>query len=205
MKARSRRSGERGSEIIEFSLSMMFLIPVFVAMVALGLNVSRSVQVTTIARDAGHMYARFVDFSLTANKNLVVRLANGMDMTVAGGNGVVRLSKITYIGDADCTGAGLTLGACTNRNFHVVIHRINIGNNSLQASQFGTPNVAGMDAQGNVLNYLTDTTARAGTFSSLLTLQSGQFAFASEAFFTGFAFTLPYGSGGDDIYARAIF
>jgi len=200
---RKRRRSEGGNVLIEFALVGTFLIPLMLGTVTLGLNLSRMVQVTQVARDAGHMYARFVDFSLASNKNVLVRLAQGLGMTVDGGKGVVIMSKVTFIDHDACAGAGLTDAECTNLNHHVIVHRIVVGNASLKDSTFGTPAPGIMDASGNVTDYLTDYTARATGFSSFLTLGAGEFAFVAEAFFEGAAFSLSGVS--NSLYTRAFF
>lgn len=199
-----RRARQRGNTIIEFALVSVFLIPLLLGSFTLGMNLNQSIRVTQVVRDAGHMYARFVDFSLPSNQDLLVRLAIGLGMTRTGGDGVILLSKITYINDDDCTGAGVPLAECVNRNSYVFTHRMVIGNQSLRTSYFGTPNSSGLDSQGNVIDIYRDTSARATNFSNLLTLQSSQFAFVAEGFFRGVSITLN-GGPGDDVYARAIY
>ena len=200
---RSRRRARGGNAILEFALVSVVLTPLLLGTVTLGLNLSRTIQVTQVIRDAGHMYARSVDFSLASNKQLLVRLAQGLGMTTSAGSGVVVLSKVTFIADTDCTGAGLTLAQCTNRNQHVIMNRLVIGNQSFHSSAFGTP--TSMAGNGDITDYLTNTTTRATNFSSTLTLQSGQFAFVAEGYFTGISWGIPGYNIGNAMNARAIF
>jgi Flp pilus assembly protein TadG len=200
-----KRRAQRGNAMIEFAIVSVVLTPLLLGTVSLGLNLSRTIQVTQVVRDAGHMYARWVDFSLSSNQQLLVRLAQGLGMTQNGGNGVVILSKITYIDDADCTGAGLTLAQCTNRNQYVILNRVVIGNVAFHSSTFGTPSSGGMASNGDIIDYLRDTSARASNFSTLLTLQSGQFAFVAEGFFNGIGWGVPNYGVGNSMSARSIF
>jgi hypothetical protein len=172
--------------------------------VIVGLNLSRAIQVTQVSRDAGHMYARSVDFSDPNNKNLIVRLAQGLNITATGGNGVVILSTVTFVTQNDCTAAALTAAQCTNLNQSVFTHRIVVGNAAVRPSNFGTPNPALIDATGRVSNYLKDTSARAVGFTSILPLASGELAYVSEAYVRSSDYGLPgYRSTG--VYARTVF
>jgi hypothetical protein len=198
------RKGERGSELIEFALVTSCLLPVLFGTIVVGLNLGRSIQVSQVGRDTGHMYARSVDFSDVNNQNLVVRLAEGLNITQAGGSGVVILSTITYISQQDCTAAGLSTAACTNMNQPVFTHRVVIGNRALRASSFGTPKPALVDSKGKVSNYMTDLTTRAVGFQGVLTLQSGEYAYLCEVFVRSSDYGLPgYESTG--VYARSVF
>jgi hypothetical protein len=156
--------------------------------IVLGLNLARSIRVTELCRDAGHMYAYGVDFSQTANQNLLLRLANGLNITATSGNGVIIFSTVTYIAASDCTAGGLTANAsqCPNLNYMVFTNRLVIGNASLKTSAFGTPNSGDMDSSGSISSseFLTDTTTRATGFSNLITVSSGQYAYVSEAYFS---------------------
>jgi Flp pilus assembly protein TadG len=200
-----RSSAQRGNSLLEFALVSVFLIPILVSTISIGFNTARAIQVTQVIRDAAHMYARFVDFSLSPNQQLLVRLASGLGMTQTGGTGVIILSKVTYIADSDCTGGGLTTAQCTNRNNYVVMNRIVIGNPSFHASNFGTPLSNSLDAKGDTIDYLRDTSVRAGNFGSILALNSGEFAFVAEGFFRGSSWTVPSTGIGNDINARWIF
>lgn len=199
-----RRARQRGNTILEFALVTVFLIPLLFGSFNLGMNLNQSIRVTQVVRDAGHMYARFVDFNLPSNKDILVRLAMGLGMTVDGGDGVIILSKVTFINDDDCTGAGVPLAECANRNNYVITHRLVIGNAALKSSYFGTPSSAFLDSSGNVTDIYRESSARATNFGSLITLQSSQFAFVAEGFFRGAGVNLTNGEG-NDVYARAIY
>jgi hypothetical protein len=201
---KGRRKKQRGSEVIEFALVASFLMPVLFGTVVVGLNLGRSIQVTQVSRDAGHMYARSVDFSDPANQNIIERLAQGLPIHVSGGTGVVILSTVMFAGQAQCTAAGLIGSACTNLNQSVFIHRVVIGNSSARASAFGTPNPEIIDSSGHVTNYLTNTSARANGFSAVLPLQAGDMAYVSEVYVPSTDYSLPgYQSTG--VYGRTIF
>ena len=107
------------------------------------------------------MYSRNVDFSDANNQKLIERLAQGLNIRITGGSGVVILSTVTFVGTAQCTAAGLVGGACTNLNHPVITNRIVIGNASARSSAFGTPSSELIAGDGDVANYMTNTSARA--------------------------------------------
>ena len=198
------RGRQRGSEMIEFALVVSFLLPFLFGTVVVGLNLGRSIQVTQVSRDAGHMYSRSVDFSEPANQNLIERLAQGLDIHVTGGTGVVILSTVMFIGQAQCDAASLSASACTNLNQPVFINRIVVGNASTRSSAFGTPSSTIVDSTGQVSNYMTNTTARANGFNAVLPLAAGDLAYVSEVYVPSSDYGLPgYTSTG--VYSRTVF
>ncbi|MBI1788076.1 MAG: hypothetical protein HYR60_11075 [Acidobacteria bacterium] len=181
MKLEHRKRGERGNVLVEFALSAwLLLIPLFLGMVWGGVSMGRGIQITQITRDAGHMYAKNVDFTQTTNKDIITRLALGTNMTNNGGDGVIILSQIIKVYDADCTAASIPLGSCTNNGKTVFIHRVTIGDVNDQNSHFGTPTP--VNADGSVPNYLTNTNAVASNFTPLLDLKQGEVAYLAEGY-----------------------
>jgi hypothetical protein len=199
-----RRRSLRGTEVIEFALVASLLLPFLFGTIVVGLNLGRSVQVTQVSRDAGHMYSRSVDFSVSANQNLIERLAQGLNIHVTGGTGVVILSTIMFAGQAQCDAAGLSGGACANVNYPVLIHRIVIGSAAARSSAFGTPNAGLVDSTGRVSNYLTDASARAAGFAAVLPLQAGELACVSEVCVPSSDYALP-GYMATGVYSRTVF
>lgn len=199
-----RRKRQRGNELIEFALVATFLLPLLFGTVVVGLNLSRSVQVTQVSRDAGHMYSRGVDFSDPANQRLIERLAQGLNIRAAGGSGVVILSTVTFIGEAQCAAAGLSTVDCTNLNYPVTTNRIVIGDASARASAFGTPNSSLIASDGDVANFITETSARAIGFNTVLALQPGEVAYVAEVYVPSSDFGLP-GYETTGVYSRTVF
>src|SRR5689334_24914005 len=101
---------EKGNALLEFAAVSIVVIPLVFGMGSAGIQLGRMNEAVQICRDAGHMYARGVDFSQLANQNSLVTLANGAGMTVNGGNGVVIMSEIVKVYVADCTAAGVSAG-----------------------------------------------------------------------------------------------
>jgi hypothetical protein len=187
MKVRTKHNAgkERGSTLIEFVLAGSFIfVPLLVGSVAVGMSMIRSIQVTALNRDAGHLFASGVDFSQTANQNLLINIAGDLNITAAGGNGVVILSEI------DGTGADQA----------VIARRLVIGNSSLRASSYGTPDT--VDSSGNVT---ADASATAVNFTpAVIPMVSGQIAYVAETYFS----TTDYNLGGmmpNGIYVWTVF
>jgi hypothetical protein len=196
---------QKGTALIEFALSTLLIFPLMVGVVIIGYNLGRSVHVMQVCRDVGSMFVRGVDFSATANQDLVVRLAQGMGMTRTGGNGVIFLSKVRYIPASACTGI---VGAC-NSDKYVVIQRLTIGNTAMspaQNSRLGPAGAVTVDAYGNVANSLIDPNAViAPVFTGIMTLAANEFAYVTEAYFLSLDLTDIGAGAGNGVYARAVF
>lgn len=201
------RRRERGNTIIEFALVISFLALLLMGTFSIGMTLTKSVQAGVVARDAGAMFMRYVDFSLSGNKDLLVRLANGMKMTTSGGNGVVIMTQIQMIGTNECAAGGLSTGACPNYNRPVVIKRMYVGNTNLYTRTFGnpTPSLIQSDGTITVANYLNDTSVRADAFSAVMTLNAGEYAYVSEAYFTTPEIDMPGFRNNTYVYQRNIF
>jgi hypothetical protein len=198
------RVGRRGSAATEFAFSLLVLVPAVIGVFVMGFRVTDAIQTVQVARDTARMSARGIDFSVTANQDLVVRLSSGLNMTRTGGEGVVIISKVLLVGHDQCQAGGLSDAACTNINLPVFIRRIVIGNSGLRASNHGTPSPGLIDSSGYVSNYLTNTTTRAvGGFSALMpNMVPGDEAFMAEAYFASPG-SVMFGSAGS--YSRSIF
>lgn len=201
----TKRQNQRGNTIVEFALVSMLLVPLLLGTVNVGMNISRSIQVTQVSRDAGHMYARFIDFSKDANKDIVVRLAHGLGLTRDGGTGKVTLTKVLFVGQLECEAGGLDVAQCPNYNQPVIMQQQMIGDTSLQTSALGEPNPGLLDAEGNVADYLTEASARSTNFNNILALAPGEFAYVSEAFFSSPDYDFPGFFENNTLYARTIF
>ena len=204
---------ERGNALLEFAAVSIVIIPLFFGMVGAGIQLGRMNEAVQICRDAAHMYARGVDFSLVSNQNILVNLATGTGMTVNGGNGVVIMSQIVQVYQADCTAAGLTVGQCANLNKLVFANRLVTGNSGLRPSNYGTPPAALIDAQGNIAasDYLTKPTlVLTGSMATELTnagltLNDGDIAYLTEFFESMPDLTFLGVAGSSGVYAKAIF
>lgn len=207
MSRKKRNLGRRGNSLIEFALAFALLLPLYVWMLVYGLDLKRMMQVTQVSRDAGHMYARGVDFSLLGNQDVLVRLAAGMNMTRTGGAGVVILTRVLKVGAQDCTDGGVPVASCSNLGQAVITQRIVVGNAGLRPSRIGTPPAALLKPDGSIApaDYLTASGARATGFDAILNLAEGEMAYVAESWFDSPVKDFPTLNNRGPIYARTIF
>ncbi|HZT30436.1 MAG TPA: hypothetical protein VFA33_11160 [Bryobacteraceae bacterium] len=192
----------QGGSAVEFALLTVVWAPLLLGTLAIGTTMIRGLQTIQVVRDTGHMYARGVDFSLNGNQAMVAWLGQELGMAASGGQGVVILSTITYVGRYQCKAAGVADSAdppnptagCTNYGHFVFAHRLTIGNKPLRASSFGNPDAALVDATTGYItsdNYVKQAGARADSFTLLPKpkedgtdgFQAGGFAYVVEAYF----------------------
>jgi hypothetical protein len=206
MRARNARK-RRGNALIEFALALSLLLPLYVWMLVFGLDLRRMMQTSQVSRDAGHMYARGVDFSLPGNQDVLVRLAAGMNMTRTGGSGVVILTRLLKVGTQECTDGGVAVASCTNLGKTVVTQRLVVGNASLKPSKVASPPGSLLQSDGSITpaDYLTKSGAVANGFESILLMADGETAYVSEAWFESPVKDFPTMNNRGPIYARTIF
>ncbi len=203
----NRKKRQGGNAIVEFAIVSVFLVPLLFGTFSIGMSLTKTVQASVIARDAGAMFMRYVDFTNTTNRNMLLRIANGMGMTDTGGNGVVVLTKIMYIGSAECALIGLSTANCPNYNHNVVVKRVTVGNTAVYTTPYGSPSGGILQTNGEITanNYLNDASARADNFASVMTLNAGEVAHIAEAYFNTPEIDLPGYRGGTYVYQRNIF
>jgi hypothetical protein len=164
-----RRTSQGGHEIMEFALTALFFIPLFMGAFVVGMNLIRSIQVNHVVRDLADMYIHGADFSDRGMQVVAARLATGMNLQVGSGSGniadnlgnsgrgIVWISKVMWVGgisDPNCQGA--LPSTCTNANKFVFLERVRFGNGTLQSerpSSLGQPT-----ATRNVYGIVTDNT-----------------------------------------------
>jgi hypothetical protein len=177
---------EKGSSILEFALVGTFLLlPLVLGTATVGLSILESIHAVELNRDAAHMFARGGDFSKAANRSLLLELANGLNITDSGGNGVIILSEIDAIGGGQA----------------VCARRLVIGNADLRASDFATPTKFTNSQTGMV--DITDPSAQANSFLNVLAMSAGDKAYVAETYFQGFELPGLFNSSG--MYTRSIF
>ena len=211
---KKRKRGQSGNTLVEFALCMTLLTPLTLGLFSVGMNLTRNMQVTQVSRSTGLMYVRQIDFSILQNQRLIVRLTNGLGMQLntnydpdPNGKGVVIVSQVTVPSDSDCTGAGLTLGACTNRGIPVITHRVRFGNTALRTSELGQPptNLFAADGSVAVNTYLTNSAMRAANFGSIMTLNATENAYLTEVYFSSPDYDLPGFMTNSGVYSRTIY
>lgn len=192
----SKNNRQRGGSAMEFALLTLVWVPLLLGTAAMGAAMLRASQSVQLARDAGHMYARGVDFAFPGNQQLLaqlgaglgmrtpegggepVRFGGGLEMATSGGDGKIILSTLTYVGRYQCKALGLADNAtppnpsanCTNYGHFVFTHRIVIGNPALPASAMGDPDPALVDPVTGYIardDYVKKAGARADRFTLL--------------------------------------
>jgi len=195
--------------MIEFCLSVALWMTILMGLATVGINLIRALQVEQVCRDAGRLYSAGLDFTQSGNQNLLILLATGLNVTTSGGNGVFVFSTVEYIDTAQCTAGGLQANgtSCPNLGQNVVIQRVVVGNSGLYTSTFGTPPAAIIGTGGNISssNYLSNTSARASGFGSVIAMTGGQLAYLTETYFSSPDFAWGSYMSGAGVYERKIF
>src|ERR1700722_2445456 len=97
----------RGGATVEFALILLVLVPLLLGTGVVGVNMIRTLQTVQLARDAGHMYARGVDFSQPGNQTVLIDLGQAVGLAAgASGSAEVTLAALTYVDTAACTAVG---------------------------------------------------------------------------------------------------
>ena len=197
-----RSKKEQGHSILEFALIAMPTVIMMFGVVVIGIDLGRSVQVTQICRDAGSMYVRGIDFSLTGNQQVLVRLGQNMNLQTSGGDGLVTFSKITFIPDPSC---GSPPDPNCTAGKSVLMQRIIFGDTTLPGTHFQTAGAVTRDAQGNVSNYTTDANAIINNFATTLQLKPNEISYISETYFRTADVGMPGFQNNPGIYSQAFF
>ena len=216
----------RGVSTVEFAFITLTLVPLLIGVGVIGVNLVRTLSTEQVARDAGHMYARGIDFSQPGNQQVLATIGSsiGLSATAGSGSAVVVLSCLTYVDQAACTGVGAVdsngnPSGCTNYGKWVFTQRLTIGNSSVRSSAIGSPVTSGLN--GVTVNAstgkisATDYVLKSGavaTFNSINPysnvsgtvkgLPSGQLLYIAEASATRYTLP-PFGGGGT--YAFGLF
>jgi hypothetical protein len=187
-------SKQPGPNLIRhYALGAIFLVPLSIGVLLVTSNASQNDHANQISQDVGAMYAQGMDFSQPSNQDIALNAAEGLQVDIRGGHGVLILSKIRVVQPADC--AARLSGKCANEGRAVVTQRYVLGNAALRSSSFGTP--LGVEPRtGNVRDWANDPSARADGFSG--SLKPGEFTYVAECYLIS-----PEARGG--VYSRAMF
>lgn len=132
----------RGGAVIEFALLSPFLVGLIVGTMEIGIQLVKELELTQVARDTGSMYSRGVDFTQSANQQIVARMGQELGWPDSGltssSSGVIYVSRIEYI-DGTCNGITPPTGKTCNTNSWVFVNSIAFGNTSLRSSNYGAP------------------------------------------------------------------
>jgi hypothetical protein len=204
--------------VVEFSLSLVFLVPLLLGTFVFGFRLIRSLEMEQIVRDLGHMYIRGVDFRNTGPQQNAQTLAQGFDLSSTGSSLII-FSQVRVIQQADCDAANPLSPPgtrCNNLNNPVFTEQVMVGNTNLlingtlARSVFGTPplqadqSVSAFD-QADTASASAGVTASASGFATLILLQAGEFAYLVEMFNATPDLNIPGFSGSPQVYARSVF
>lgn len=148
-----KRRHLRGSSYVEFAFAVLVLTPLLLGTTGVGLNLLLAYQTSQLSRDAGHMYARGIDFSQTGNQTILASLGSGVGLsgtsgisgTAGTGKAVAVFTTLTYVDDAACqkggyaNSSGVHLAICTNYGHWVFAQRVVVGNSNFKTTQYGSP------------------------------------------------------------------
>lgn len=214
----------KGVAIVEFSFSMLVMIPLLLGTIGFGLRLLQQMQTVQLARDSGRMYARpGMDMSLPGNQTILATVGADLGLKTDGtGKAVLILTTVKYIDKGMCPqhdASGNPIN-CPNYQSWVFAQRLTIGNTSIRTSNLGSPLTTGPSPvtvnPTTGLISITDQINNPGdvaTFASgnpfvstpgtLDTLPSGQVLYVTEVAAQGFAM-LPFATGGM-MYAFNVF
>ena len=214
----------KGVAIVEFSFSMLVMIPLLLGTIGFGLRLLQQMQTIQLARDAGRMYARpGMDLSLPGNQTILATVGADLGLKTDGtGKAVLILTTVKYIDKGMCPQHDVSGNPinCPNYQSWVFAQRLTIGNTSIRTSNLGSPLTSGpspvtvnpttgMISVTDQINNTGDVATFASgnpfisTPGTLSTLPSGQVLYVTEVAAQGFAM-LPFASGGM-MYAFNVF
>jgi hypothetical protein len=234
MASERRKRGQKGQEMLEFALVIVIFVPLLMGSFIVGMNLIRSNYANQVCRDLTDIYIHGGDFSTYSMQQLAQRLAQGLNLQIGssftgnsnsntgnGGNGLVTVTQIMYVGattSPNCVAVGAA--NCTNHDNFVYTQQIQFGNSNLSSSTtvtLGTPSGATLTSAGIVQNPVTDTHAKLGstpqaamkalwqtTSNGQTSLADGQLVYIVETYFQSPDLSL--GSmAGNGVYARYFF
>jgi len=190
--------------MVEFALTMSFLVPLFAGMFSIGMTLVKGIEVSNVCEDATLLMvdsttnpASGLDLSQTLNQRIIVRAANGLGMASDAaydpsptGSAAVILSKVVMVGPTECSlgvvpapmsAPPWTSSNCPNYGQYVYAYRVGFGNTTRWSSTIGSPPTSIVQSNGTIsaTNIATNTNDVATNFN-LMTLSASTFALISE-------------------------
>lgn len=207
----TRRKNRKGTSILEFALIVWPTILMLMGVVVVGNELGRAVEAAQVCRDADSMYVRGVDFSLSGNRDELARIGAALNLQNANaGNGLVILSKVTFIPDPSSScgvPADAGYSTCTIGQYRLA-QRTTFGNTTLPGTHFATTGTPTYDSENNVTNYSDYTNGTAATisnFQNTLVLYPGQFSYIAETYFQMLDLSMPGFQSSPGVYSVAFF
>lgn len=174
---RMRRRDTRGNAMVELALGLPVLTITMFGVITGGLIFDRYMTVVQLARTGASVFSRGTDFSVTANKDLLLIGSEALGMTANGGNGVMYLTRVQ-----------MATPGSANEGRLVMAERHVIGDPAFHSSYVGAPsNQIWPDPDeplpnGMVDNRNNDISARATVPATLNTLPLGESMFIVEVY-----------------------
>ena len=171
------RGDRRGNAIVELAIGLPILTMTMFGVITGGLIFDRYMTVVQLARTGASVFSRGTDFSVTANKNLLLLGSEALGITAGGGNGVVYLTRVQ-----------LATPGSANEGRLVMAEKHVIGDPDYHASYVGTPSSQiwpdpdEPSPNGMVDNRNNEVTARATVPATLNTLPLGESMFIVEVY-----------------------
>ena len=174
--------------MMEFCVCCLIIMPLLVGLCGGGVMLVRQIELSQVCRDAGHMYARGIDFTRPENQQLIVQIAGSLNYGTATPSGGLTLTTVTYVTDTVCAAGNHPTG-CTNKGAFVITKQVKIGN-PVTSSVGDAVNPSSVDGSVNQNDYLTNKNDQVKVFPSAIenlwinqanVVQSQQFAYVSEA------------------------
>jgi len=201
---------KRGNVIAELAVSFPFLALLFIGSFGAGLSLDRLLTLGQVTRNAANMYARGISFNTGQNKQLLVNAATGMNLQVDGsGATVVYLTMLTRVPEDAMCGGQSNPAPCGNRGMIVMAQRFAVGNADVHDSVFGMPGEGNIDADGNVIEFMHQSYARASVPGLLADpvsgIQENEFVFAADTHHNPAAIVFPKFFAPDRMHAWAYY
>ncbi len=174
---RKRNLGQGGNALVEFALCAPLLMVLLFTVITSGLWFDRYMTVLQLGRTGASMFSRGMNFSVDANKDLLLLAAQDLGITKAGGKGVIYLSRLVQAPPGS-----------TNDGNLVIAERYVIGDASTRASKIGTPsgsiwpNTTRPLPNGDVEDFQDEASAVATVPVTLLTLPLGESMYVTEVY-----------------------
>ena len=186
----TEKASRRGSTLLEFVLAASFVfLPLLAGTASVGMSMVRSIEVVSLNRDAGHMFAEGIDFSQQANRNILLKIAGNLGITDSGGNGVIVLSEID--------GTGTNTAVCARQFI--------IGNAALRPSSYVNPSSSVVDSSGGVTNLNDPSVNAAGFTPSVMPMNSGDVGYLAETYVSTSGYDWTGFLTGTGVYSKSIF
>jgi hypothetical protein len=126
--------------MVEFALSLPFLVLLTIGSFAIGVGLERYLTVGQVVRYAGNMYARDIDFDAINSpaRRLLVEAGGNLRLSAAKGTCDANTRSVVYLTQIQIT-PDEPPGTFVNEGLPVMMHRTIVGCDSMGASAIGTP------------------------------------------------------------------